>query len=106
MPITLHLSFVSLSISVQSPLGAIYKIFFSNYEEGVFMRYLVFLLVLIVFNYGYAEIIYVPDDYSTIQTAINASTDNDTILVSPGTYYENIDYSGKTIMVASLYLLE
>jgi len=44
-------------------------------------------------------------DYTTIQEGINASTDSDTVLVYPGTYYENIIYYGKNIMVASLELI-
>ena len=36
------------------------------------------------------EILNVPLDYPTIQNAINFSSENDTILISPGTYYENL----------------
>ena len=43
-------------------------------------------------------------DYLTIQEGINASENGDTVLVYPGTYYENIDYNGKDITVASKYL--
>lgn len=32
----------------------------------------------------------VPADYSTIQQALNAASQGDTVLVQPGTYYENI----------------
>jgi len=52
----------------------------------------------------HAEIINVPDDFETIQTAINESEDGDTVLVQPGMYQENIDFSGKDIVVGSLYL--
>jgi nitrous oxidase accessory protein NosD len=34
--------------------------------------------------------IYVPQDYPTIQGAINASSDGDTIIVAPGLYKENV----------------
>ncbi|MFC2150134.1 Ig-like domain-containing protein [Calditrichota bacterium] len=34
------------------------------------------------------EVIWVPDDYETIQEAINASEDGDTVRVGAGTYYE------------------
>ncbi len=44
-------------------------------------------------------------NFTTIQEGIDASTDTDTVLVYPGTYYENIIYNGKNIMVASLELL-
>ena len=44
---------------------------------------------------------YVPGDFSTIQAAINASVDRDTIRVDAGTYVENINYSGKNIVVVS-----
>lgn len=46
----------------------------------------------------------VPADYSKIQLAINASINGDTVLVSPGTYFENINFKGKKIIVASLFL--
>jgi hypothetical protein len=42
-------------------------------------------------------------DYTVIQDAINASVDGDTIRVYPGHYIENINFSGKNIVVASLY---
>ncbi len=35
--------------------------------------------------------IYVPDDYATIQAAVNAANESDTIIVRDGTYSENID---------------
>ena len=53
-----------------------------------------------------AEILNVPDDFETIQGAINESEDGDTVLVQPETYVENIDFEGKDIIVASLYLIE
>ena len=44
---------------------------------------------------------YVPDDYPTIQNAINARVSYDEIVVRPGTYYENINFQGKEITVRS-----
>jgi len=49
-------------------------------------------------------ILHVPDDYYTIQSAIDASMNLDTILVATGSYRENLDYKGKNIVVASEYL--
>ncbi len=43
-------------------------------------------------------------DYLTIQEGINAAEAGNTVLVHPGTYVENINYNGKNITVASLFL--
>lgn len=48
-----------------------------------------------------ASTIRVPSDRQTIQTAINAAVEGDTVLVSPGTYNERIDFFGKGIIVQS-----
>jgi hypothetical protein len=48
---------------------------------------------------------FVPSVYPTIQSAIEASTSGDTVLVDSGTYSENINFKGKNIVVASHYLL-
>lgn len=44
---------------------------------------------------------YVPDDYPTIQGAIDASSNGDTIVVRAGLYFENIDFVGKAIHLKS-----
>jgi hypothetical protein len=48
----------------------------------------------------------VPDDFTKIQDAINNSVDGDTILVAPGTYFENINFRGKNVLVSSHYLFD
>ena len=60
-----------------------------------------FLSILSVLN---AVTINIPADYATIQEGINAAADGDIVLAQPGTYIENINYNGKNITVASLYL--
>ena len=53
-----------------------------------------------------AQTISVPSDYATIQEAIDATSDGDTVLVSDGTYTglgnDNIKLNGKEIVVKSL----
>ena len=48
-----------------------------------------------------ADIINVPDDYETIQEAIEAANPGDEVVVAEGEYFENIDFLGKAITVRS-----
>ncbi|MCF8298281.1 MAG: T9SS type A sorting domain-containing protein [Saprospiraceae bacterium] len=71
---------------------------------------LLFLFVLICVNPWLHSITYhIKQDgtgnFTTIQAGIEASTNTDTVLVYPGTYYENIDYLEKSLTVASLYII-
>ena len=58
---------------------------------------------IIVYPAGGA-IVYVPDDYSTIQAAIDATGHGYMVIVRPGTYHENIDLGDNEIQVGSMYL--
>jgi len=53
-----------------------------------------------------ANIINIPGDYDYIQDGINVSDEGDTILVSHGRYYENINFRGMNIVIASQYLID
>jgi len=59
------------------------------------------ILLFTVPSFAHSAVIEVPKDYTTIQAAIDSATTLDTVLVSPGTYVENIDFKGKTITVTS-----
>jgi len=68
---------------------------------GLFLFICLFLI-----SQSSAKIINVPADYPKIQSAIDASSDGDTVLVSIGVYYENIKFNGKRIVVASNYIYD
>jgi len=58
-------------------------------------------ILLIATIQAQAETRLVPADYATIQQAIDGSNDGDVIIVEAGTYHENINFSGKNIILTS-----
>ena len=45
--------------------------------------------------------IFVPDDYATIQGAVDAASPGDTIIVRDGTYIENVDVNKDHLTIQS-----
>ena len=70
---------------------------------GAIMKKYMFIIFMILMIGAFAETIYIPEDYATIQEGINASEDGDEIIVSPGTYVENINFEGKAVILGSLF---
>ncbi|MBN1154565.1 hypothetical protein JXB12_06535, partial [candidate division KSB1 bacterium] len=65
---------------------------------------LLFVLFLLYAIPLQATVHHVPGNYGSIQEAINASAHTDSVLVDPNIYFENINFKGKNIVVASLFL--
>lgn len=59
------------------------------------------------FEYVRSNLLIVPNEYSSIQTAIDNVANNDTILVEPGIYYENLncEFVHKNIKIFSRFEL-
>ena len=65
------------------------------------MKKILIVVLLVTVTFGIT--INVPEDYPTIQEAINVSSDGDLVLVADGTYYENLIVN-KEITIASHYI--
>jgi parallel beta-helix repeat protein len=69
-----------------------------------FLTAVLVLTVLLGFgslSYADGKTHYVPKDFATLQEAINAAEDGDTISVADGTYKGNINFKGKSITLTS-----
>ncbi len=67
------------------------------------LKWYILICLLLTYEIAEANVRHVPGSYATIQSAINASTNSDTVLVDPGTYFENIHFRGKNIVVTSTF---
>jgi hypothetical protein len=78
-----------------------------NGKNRIFSTTLIVLVIItslgIFSGPVHAGNIQVPGNYPTIQAAINAAVSGDVVIVSPGTYNENVVIAGKTITLTSLY---
>ena len=63
------------------------------------------LSLCVAFFPAVAGVLNVPSEYPTIQSAIEAASVGDTVLVDPGNYDEAIDFVGKPILVGSQYVV-
>ncbi len=62
--------------------------------------------ILLSSGYSLATILKVPEQTATIAGAISASSDGDTVLVSPGRYHENVRIEGRRIVLASNFIFD
>ena len=68
--------------------------------------YLIFVLqIMILPRIAHPGVLRIPADFSTIQTGIDSAQDGDTVLVSPGSWFENLNFHGKKILVASHFIV-
>jgi len=64
------------------------------------------LMLFVVIAAVEARVIVVPDSAPTIQAGIDLSSNGDTVCVEPNRYYENIDFHGRNIVLASFFIFD
>ncbi len=74
---------------------------FRQFRTYVFFIFKVICLFFLCNNITLAAEYNVPEDFPTIQSAINEALSGDVILVAPGSYPENLNFTGKAISLQS-----
>ena len=64
----------------------------------------IIVVIILIPILSHAETRNVPEEFNTIQAAINASGEGDTVLVQPGVYDENLTFDETSVCVGSLIL--
>lgn len=70
------------------------------------VRFLPWAVACVATVQAHAIVINVPADFSSIQQAVNAAGFTDTVLVAPGVYFETVKVLGKSLTLASHFLLD
>ena len=76
----------------------------SGKYSGMKIRFVIASTILISglnFCFVRATTIRIPADYPTIQAGILAAANGDTIVVSPGSYFESTSFDGKKVVLVS-----
>ena len=68
------------------------------------MKQVILFFFVLMMQQLSAAVLNVPQDYSSIQAAIDSAQNGDTVLAAQGRYFENIVFRGKNIVVASNYI--
>jgi len=70
---------------------------------GVMKRLIIFIMAILftIVSLTFATVINVPMDYPTIQQGIDVGNPGDTVLVAPGTYYENVQMAEGINLIGS-----